>query len=82
VFELAEAAFDQMSLSIKMLVERIFECAGGVVGNDGDRPLGGDGLAQVIVAVGGSGRGVKRRRLVRVVTCGRCRERRYLDNFS
>ena len=41
-----------MALGIEMLVERIFERARRVVGDDGDRPLGGDGLAQVISVIG------------------------------
>ena len=35
-----------------MLVKRIFERAGRVVGNDGERSLGGDGLAQMIGVIG------------------------------
>jgi hypothetical protein len=41
-----------MALGIEMLVERIFECPRRVVGDDGERALGGDGLAQVIGVVG------------------------------
>ena len=37
-----------MALGIEMLVERIFERTRRVIGDDGERPLGGDGLAQVI----------------------------------
>ena len=35
-------------MSIEMLVERIFERAGRIVGNDGECAFGGDGLAQMI----------------------------------
>ena len=42
-----------MALGIQMLVERIFERTRRAVGDDGERPLGGDGLAQVIGVVGG-----------------------------
>src|SRR5258705_5338932 len=41
-----------MALGIEMLVERIFERTGRVVGNDGERPLGGDGVANVIGVIG------------------------------
>ena len=52
LLELAEAAFHEMSLGIMMLVERIFERAGRVVGNDGERALVCDRLAQVVGVIG------------------------------
>src|SRR3954451_2513893 len=52
LLELAEAAFHEMALRIEMLVQRIFERARRVVGNDGDGFLRGDVLAQVIGVVG------------------------------
>jgi hypothetical protein len=37
-----------MTLGVEVLVERIFERPRRVVGDDGDRPFGGDSLAQAI----------------------------------
>jgi len=53
VLELAEAAFDEMALGVEVLVERVFFGARGVVRNDGDRALVGDGLAQMVAVIGG-----------------------------
>ena len=50
-----KTAFDQMTLGVEMLVERIFDCARRIIGDDGGRPFGGDGLAQVIGVIGGVG---------------------------
>jgi len=52
LLELAEAAFHEMALGMEMFVERIFEGSRGVVGDDGGRALGCDGLAQVIRVIG------------------------------
>src|SRR6267142_478373 len=41
-----------MALGVEMLVERVFERAGRVVGDDGEGALGGDGVAQVIGIIG------------------------------
>ena len=41
-----------MALGVEMFVERIFDRARRVVGDDGERALGGDGLAQVIGVIG------------------------------
>jgi hypothetical protein len=49
LLELGEAAFHEMELGIEMLVERISERAGRIVGDDGERSLGSDGLAQVAI---------------------------------
>src|SRR5271169_1514395 len=55
LLEFREAAFDEMALGVEMLVERIFDCARRIVGDDGERPFGGGGLAQVIGVIGGIG---------------------------
>ncbi|MET4735602.1 hypothetical protein ABIE64_004348 [Thalassospira sp. MBR-102] len=44
-----------MALGVEMLVERIFSGARWVVGNDRERALVDDGLAEVIGVVGGVG---------------------------
>jgi len=41
-----------MALGIEVLVERVFECAGWVVGDDGERTLSDDGLTQMIGVIG------------------------------
>ena len=55
LFELRKAAFDEMSLGIEIFVERIFLCAGGVVGDDGHCLFVRDGVTQAIAVVGGIG---------------------------
>ncbi len=41
-----------MTLGVEMLVEPIFERPRRVIGDDGDRPFGGDSLAQMIGVLG------------------------------
>ena len=48
VFELAEAAFDEVALGIEIPVEGMPLAAGRVVGHDGERALVGDNLAEVV----------------------------------
>jgi hypothetical protein len=44
-----------VALGVEVLVERVFAGARRVVGNDGDRALGGDRLAEGIGVLGGIG---------------------------
>ncbi len=55
LFELGEAAFDEMVLGVEMLVERVLSGAGGGVGNDGNGTLGGKRFAQRCSVGGGIG---------------------------
>ena len=55
LLELAEAAFDEVSLGIEMFIERVFLGARRIVGNDGERALVGDRLAKVVGVIGGVG---------------------------
>ena len=42
-----------MALGVEVLVERVLDCPRRVVGNDGERALGGDGVTEVIGIVSG-----------------------------
>jgi hypothetical protein len=55
LFEAAEAAFDEMTLGVEVLVERILHGSRRVVGDDGEGALGGDGVAEVIRVISGVG---------------------------
>jgi len=51
MLQLADAAFDQMTLRIEMLVERVFQRSRGVVRNDGFGAFFGDSVANVVGVV-------------------------------
>lgn len=55
MFELAEAAFDEMSLSVEVGVERVLAGSRRMVGDDSLGMLLCDGLANVVGVVGGIG---------------------------
>jgi hypothetical protein len=52
LLEPAEAAFDEMTLGIEVLVDRVLLRTRWIVRDDGDRPLRGNGLTEVIGIVG------------------------------
>ena len=52
---LREAAFDEVALGVEVRVERVLLGARWVVGDDGDRAFGGDGLAEMVGVIGGVG---------------------------
>jgi len=55
VLELAEAAFDEMSLGIEVSIQWMLAGSRLVVGNDGNRALSGDGLPEVVGVISGIG---------------------------
>ena len=52
LFELAEAAFDELALCVEMLIELVLDGARWIVGDDRHCALCGDGFAQMIRIVG------------------------------
>ena len=44
-----------MALGVEVSIERMFLGARGVVGDDGERAFGGDGLAELVGVIGGVG---------------------------
>lgn len=55
LLEPGEAAFDEVALSVEVLVDVVFASPGRVVRNDRDGALVGNGLSQAIAVVGGIG---------------------------
>ena len=55
LLELAEAAFDEVALCVKMFVERIFEQSRGIVGDDGLCAFFGCSFSDVVGIVSGVG---------------------------
>lgn len=55
LLKLGEAAFDEVALGVEVFVDPVFPGSGGIVGNDRNSALVGDGPSQAIAIVGSIG---------------------------